>query len=146
MEAPERIKPTGPADYLEVMTKVVFQTGISWKVVESKWPGIKDAFRDFDPEIVANLNAIDQDTLVGDARIIRNRRKVEAIVGNARLILDLDKEYGGFQKYLRSHANFEALLKDLKKRFKFVGNIGAYYFLWVVGEEVPPHEEFTASH
>ena len=49
MEAPVRIEPQRLGDYLEVMSKAAFQTGISWKVVENKWPGIKEALRDFDP-------------------------------------------------------------------------------------------------
>ena len=45
MHAPERIEPAGLADYLEVMSKSVFQPGMSWKVVAAKWPGIREAFR-----------------------------------------------------------------------------------------------------
>jgi DNA-3-methyladenine glycosylase I len=145
MKAPERIQPTGLADYLEIMSKAVFQTGISWHVVESKWPGIREAFRRFEPATVAELNAAELDELSEDKRIIRNRRKIEAIVSNAHRILELDKRFGGFQNYLRSHSSFEELLKDLRKQFKFLGNTGSYYFLWVVGEKVPPHEEFLAS-
>ena len=54
--APERIEPQRLGDYLEIMTKVVFQSGMSWKVVESKWPGTRAAFRDFDAEAVAGLS------------------------------------------------------------------------------------------
>jgi 3-methyladenine DNA glycosylase Tag len=60
-------------------------------------------------------------------------------------VLDLDDEHGGFQNYLRSHDDFGALVKDLRKNFKFLGDMGAYYFLYVVGEQVPDHEEFMAS-
>ena len=145
MQAPERIQPTSLADYLEVMSKAVFQTGISWRVVESKWPGIREAFLTFDPVAVSKLTVVELDALAEDKRIIRNRRKIEAIVNNARRILELDKTFGGFRNYLHSHSNFEELLQDLRKQFKFLGDTGSYYFLWVVGEEVPPHEEFLAS-
>jgi 3-methyladenine DNA glycosylase Tag len=50
MEAPVRIEPARLADYLDVMSKAVFQSGVSWNVVEKKWPGIKAALADFDPE------------------------------------------------------------------------------------------------
>ena len=53
MQAPEQIAPSGPADYLEVMTKAVFQSGISWQVFEAKWHGFKEAFDSFDPERIA---------------------------------------------------------------------------------------------
>jgi len=46
-----------------------------------------------------------------------------------------------YKKYLRSHNDFKATVKDIRKQFKFVGEMGSYYFLYVIGEEVPPHEE-----
>ena len=139
MEPPERIEPRGLGDYLDVMSKSVMQTGISWRVVNSKWPGIQEAFRGFDPVVVSNLTEAELDELTTDKRVIRNRRKIEAIVGNARRMLELDKDYSGFRNYLRSHDSFEALVKDLRKQFKFLGDMGAYHFLYVVGEEVPPY-------
>ena len=84
MPEPEKIEPSSLADYLETMSKSVFQTGISWRVVESKWPDIRQAFRDFDPNVVANLSESDLDELTNDRRVIRNRRKLEAIVENSR--------------------------------------------------------------
>jgi 3-methyladenine DNA glycosylase Tag len=145
MEAPKRIQPENLAGYLEIMSKSVFQTGISWKVVESKWPGIKEAFRGFDPEAIAGFTGKELEQLAEDKRIIRNHRKIAALVDNARRMLELDKSYGGFQNYLRSQGSFEELIKDLKKQFKFMGDTGSYYFLWVVGEEVPSHEEWLTS-
>ena len=145
-EAPKRIKPQSLADYLEAMSKSVFQTGISWRVVESKWPGIREAFHGFDPEILAKLPLEDIDSLALDTRIIRNRRKIEAIIGNAQRLLQLDKQFNGFRKYLRSFGSFEELTKDLHKNFKFLGEMGAYHFLWVVGEKVPDWEEWSAKH
>ena len=146
MEAPKRIRPKGLADYLEVMTKAAFQSGISWRVIEAKWGGFQEAFYRFDPERVASLEPPDVDRLVEDARIVRNRAKIEATVHNARTMLDLDREYGGFRKYLRSFGDFDALVKDMRKRFKFLGDTGAYFMLHVVGEEVPPHEDWMAAH
>jgi DNA-3-methyladenine glycosylase I len=146
MEAPKQIKPKDPADYLEVMTKAVFQSGISWRVIESKWDGFREAFFGFDAEKVSDLDPPDVDRLAQDTRIVRNRRKIEATVENARILLDLDHQFGSFKKYLRSHDGFEETMADLKKRFKFMGDTGAYYFLYVVGEEVPPHEDWMARH
>jgi 3-methyladenine DNA glycosylase Tag len=145
-EAPKRIKPQSLADYLEVMSKSVFQTGISWRVVESKWPGTREAFHGFDPEIIAKLPLEEIDSLALDTRIIRNRRKIEAIIENAQRLLELDKQFKGFRKYLRSFESFEDLTKDLRKNFKFLGDMGAYHFLWVVGEKVPDWEEWSAKH
>jgi len=145
MEAPERVQINSLGDYLEVMSKAVFQTGISWRVVESKWPEIREALHGFDPEVIADFTEPELDALGQDKRVIRNRRKLEAIVGNARRMLELDKSHGGFRNYLRSHDSFEDTVKDLRKQFKFLGETGSYFFLYVVGEEVPAHEEYVAS-
>ena len=62
---------------------------------------------------------------------------------------DLDRIFELFpvlKKYLRSHGDFEALSADLVKRFKFLGDMGSYYFLHVVGEPVPPHDQWMKSH
>lgn len=146
MDAPEQIRPKRLNDYLEVMTKAAFQSGISWKVIESKWDGFREAFFDFDPERIASLDPPDVDRLAEDTRIVRNRKKIEATVHNAETMLELSKEHGSFKRYLQSHGGFEETVADLRKRFKFLGDLGAYYFLYVVGEPVPDHEDWMKAH
>jgi 3-methyladenine DNA glycosylase Tag len=143
---PEQIKPTSLDDYLEVMSKAVFQSGMSWRVVEAKWSGTREAFYDFDVAKVAAFDEKDLDELTKDTRVIRNYRKLSAIVSNAQKMIDLDNEYGAFQKYLRSQGDFDATLNTLRKDFKFMGPTGIYYFLYVVGEPVPSHDEFEAAY
>lgn len=145
MEPPKQIKPKTLGDYLEVMSKAAFQSGMSWAIVEKKWPGTREAFRDFDVLKVATLTTKQIDALADDSRLIRNRRKIDAIVHNARTLIELEEQHGSFRKYLRSHGDFEALVKDMRKRFKFVGDFGAFYFLYVVGEPVPEYEVWCAS-
>jgi 3-methyladenine DNA glycosylase Tag len=145
MEAPRQITPKGLSDYLEVMSKVVFQSGMSWEVVERKWPGIREAFEGFDALRVASFTTKKLNALSDDPRVIRNRRKLDGIVHNARAMIELEEQHGSFKKYLRSHADFEAVAKDLRKRFKFVGDFGAFYFLYVVREPVPAYEIWCAS-
>ncbi|OFW57080.1 MAG: hypothetical protein A2133_06150 [Actinobacteria bacterium RBG_16_64_13] len=130
-------KPKSLAGYLEDMSKVIFTAGINWKVVESKWPGIKDAFVDFDPDKVAALSPDDVDRLAVDQRLIRNRKKIEAIVDNAARLLQLDKEAGGFDKYLASRGDFEAKVEDMRRNFAFLGPTSAHIFVAMVGEPVP---------
>lgn len=143
-QAPKRIEPAGLADYLEVITKAAFQSGISWKVIEAKWPGFREAFSAFDPDVVSKLTPEDVDRLVADTRIVRNRKKIEATIDNAVEILALENEHGSFVAWLRSHGDFLPTVAALKRHFRFLGDMGAYYFLYVVGEQVPPHEEGMA--
>lgn len=143
---PEQIEPKTLGDFLEVMSKAVFQSGMSWKVVESKWDTISEAFDEFNIEKVASMEEHDLELLVEDRRVIRNYRKLAAIVENARKMIALEQEHGSFEAYLRSRDDFDQTLKMIKRDFKFLGNFGAYYFLYVVGEDVPPHEEFEATY
>ncbi len=140
--APKQTTPKVLGDYLEAMSRPVFQTGMSWKVVDSKWPGIRAAFKDFDANKVARMGDPEIDRLATDTRVIRNRRKIAAIVGNAYRMIELEREHGSFKKYLRSHDDFEALVKDLRKQFKFLGDMGSYLFLYSVREKVPSWEEW----
>jgi 3-methyladenine DNA glycosylase Tag len=146
MQAPEHITPTRLADYLDVLTRAVFQSGISWRVVDAKWAGTRAALFDFDPERIADLTPDDVDRLAQDQRLVRNRRKIEATVANAQTMLELERQYGGFKRYLSLFKDFDSLSADLIKRFKYLGGTGAYYFLHVVGETVPSHEEWMAKH
>lgn len=143
-----REKPRPPrtlAGYFESLTRVVFSSGISWRVVEAKWPGIRAAFRELDPERVARMTARDIDRLAKDTRVIRNVPKIEATVLNAKEMVTLAKAHGGFKQYLRSLGGFDEAGPALRKRFKYLGDHGAYYFLWSVGEKVPSWEEFTRA-
>ncbi len=143
--APEQIKPTSLGDYREVMSKAVYQSGMSWKVVDKKWPGIRDGFRGFDVPSIMRMGERDIDKLTQNPEVIRNRRKLEAVMENAYRMVELEAEHGSFRDYLRSHGSFEATVADLRKQFRFLGETGCYVFLYIVGEQVPPHEEWEAS-
>ena len=145
MEAPPRIRPKSIDDYLEQLSKSVFQAGISWRVVDAKWATITPAFRRFNVERVARMGDREIDTLASDPRVIRSRPKIAAIVHNARVILDLERG-GGFRKHLRSFDDYEELASDLKKRFKFVGDSGIYHFLWTVSHPVPDWHDWAKAH
>ena len=146
MQIPERIQPHSISDYLDVMSRSVFQSGLSWRVVDSKWPGTREALQGFDARVVAGFTDGDLDRLTEDTRIIRSRRKLNAVVHNAQKMLELEADHGSFQNYLRSHAGFEATLADIKKQFKYMGDAGTFHFLWVVGEDVPDYQEWCESH
>ena len=143
--APPQVDAQRLGDYLEVMTKSVFQAGMSWDVVNTKWPGFQKAFDGFDAERVAEYTPDDIDRLAADKDIIRNVRKIEATVRNAQTMCELEGEYGSFRAYLQSHRDFEASVKDLRDRFSFLGDFGAYVFLYIVKEPVPDYHAFRAS-
>ncbi len=142
---PPRRTPGNLAGYLEALSRPIFQAGISWRVIEAKWDGIRDGFAGFAPQVVAGYGPDDIGRLLADPRVIRSRAKIEATIDNAQALIELDAEYGGFGRYLRSHGGFEQTVADLKRQFRFIGDSGAYHFLWSVNEPTPPYSEWFSS-
>jgi 3-methyladenine DNA glycosylase Tag len=140
MAIPRQIEATKLSDYLEVMSKAVFQAGMRWSLIDSKWENFRKAFADFDPEIVAKFTNADVDRLAEDPGIIRSRKKIEGTIKNAQTMLALEQQYGTFREYLHSKKNYDELSADMKKRFKFFGELNVYYFLFRVKEPVPPFD------
>lgn len=134
-------KPTSASGYLEAMTRIIMTAGINWKVVDSKWDGIREAFAGFDVQKVAHMTPEDVERLMADPRVIRNHRKIEAIVDNAGKVAELDKSFGGFANYLQAQGSYERQLAALKHDFSFMGDSTAYFFLAMVGEKVPGWEQ-----
>ncbi len=132
MQRPPQVDPKSLADYLEMMSRALFSAGLSWKVIEVKWPGTRSAFDGFDPETVAAYNPDDIERLMVDPGVVHNRKKIEAVVANAGELIVTDRGFGGIEKYLSSFASNEDLVADLHKRFKFMGEFAAHYFLFGV--------------
>jgi len=130
------------------------QAGLSWRMVLDKRENFRRAFRGFDPVKVARFTARDVQRLLGDAGIIRNRLKILAAINNARRFIEVQKEFGTFDRYiwgfvggkprqsgLRSFASLPArtplsdrISADLKARgFKFVGSTVIYAHMQATG-------------
>lgn len=130
------------------------QAGLSWQTILRRREGYRAAFDGFDVERIARYTEADQARLLADERIIRNRAKIAATIGNARALLDLREEFGTFDAYLWGFAGgatrrneFEALTdvpaetdesramsRDLRKRgFRFVGPTICYALMQAAG-------------
>lgn len=136
-------KPVDDRGYFEKLIQTVFQTGFSWKLVREKWPNFQKAFDGFDIDKVAAYDQRDVDRLLANKGIVRNGRKIEATIDNARLMQELIAEHGSFHSYLRTldGLTWKERRKALSDTFKYFGPTGVYYFLHSVGEELPPWEE-----
>ena len=138
----------------EFLTLESAQAGLSWAIVLNKREGNRRAFVDFDPEKVARFTDKRAERLMGDEGIVRNRLKIMAAIKNARLFLDVQEEFGTFDKYIwgfvdgrpiqnglksikdvqATSKESDALSKDLKQRgFKFVGSTIMYAHMQAVG-------------
>ena len=143
IEIPPRERPAGDAGYLEQMTKAIFRSGFSWRVVREKWPNFQRAFDNFDVERVAAYDERDLERLLSDAGIVRNGRKIEATIQNARTISDLAAQHGSFYAYLRSldGLDYPARRQALSTGFRHLGPTGVFVFLHSVAEQVPAWED-----
>jgi DNA-3-methyladenine glycosylase I len=130
----------------ERMTLEAFQSGLSWLTILRKREAFRDAFAGFDPEAVARFGDADIGRLMADARIVRNRLKIEAAIANARALADLHDAGGALTELVWSARPAtdppapeaigdvpaftdasKALAKELKRRgFRFLGPTTVY--------------------
>ena len=147
-EIPPKVTPEGDAGYLEELTKAIFRSGFSWRVVHDKWDNFRRSFHGFDVARVAAYGVPDISRLFEDPSIVRNKQKILATVENARTLLALAGHHGSFHVYLRSldHLEYHAHVRVLTGQFKNLGRTGAFVFLHSVNEETPSwHDRFAGG-
>ena len=128
-----------------------FQAGLSWITILKKREAFREAFDGFDPVVVAGYGPEKLEILMSNPGIVRNRRKIEASVQNAKVFLDIQKEFGSFDRYLWGFTQGKVMLNtdnevrastplsdrisaDLKRRgTTFVDPVIIYSFLQAVG-------------
>lgn len=130
------------------------QAGLSWLTILRKRQGYGAAFADFEPLAVSRFGPVEVERLLANPAIVRNRKKIEAAVGNARAFLELQAAHGSFARYIwgfvdgRPRVNrwtevgqvpavtplAETLAKDMKRRgFRFFGPTVAYAHMQATG-------------
>lgn len=138
----------------EFLILETFQAGLSWITILRKRANFHDAFDQFDYKKIADYKEDKVQELLENAGIIRNKLKVRSAITNAKLFMDIQKEFGSFSTYVwafidgkpiknkvtnykeapANTAISDALSKDLKKRgFKFVGSTVMYAFMQATG-------------
>lgn len=143
-------------DYLfEILVLVNFQTGLSWEIMLKKREAFREAFDGFDVVKIANYNDEKIEELLSNEDIIRNRNKISAVINNAQVFIEIQKEYGSFYEYIKTFTNGEIfherglteselsrdMVRDLKKRgIKYLGPVTMYSYLQTVGV-INSHEE-----
>lgn len=129
-------KPKSDNEYFEILSLMVFQAGFNWGLVREKWDDLKKVFKGFRIEDVARFTEKQQEAVLKNPRTIKNRRKVRAIVTNAKTFRGIIKEFGPFEKYLKTLRNLsdEEKIREIKNRFSEIGDYHAEFFLHSVGE------------
>lgn len=131
-----------------------FQAGLSWNIVLRREAQLEAAFDGFDPTVVAAYPDGKADELMLFDGMIKNRKKIEAVLHNAKCYLKIQKEFGSFDNYIwgftggkvtdnhftessqlpASTPLSDKIAKDLKKRgFKFLGTVTVYAFMQSMG-------------
>lgn len=132
-----------------------FQAGLSWRTILHKRENFRAAFAGFDPLAVSRFGEAERQRLLQDAGIVRNRQKIDATINNAGLLLEIQREFGSFDRFIwgfteqrtlrgapasdwsqlpSTSAESEAMSAALKARgFKFVGSTICYAFMQAVG-------------
>ena len=113
----------------------IFQAGLSWEIILKRRSALNDAFHGFDPDILATWGEDEQGVLLQDPRIIRNRRKVAAVVHNARVCVDLRDQYRSFSGWIAAHhpASLKEWVKIFRRVFVFMGPEVVNEFLMSTG-------------
>jgi len=130
------------------------QAGLSWNIILQKRENFRKALEDFEYNKIANYGKKKVEELLQNKGIIRNRRKIEAVIANAKAFLEIQKEFGSFDAYIWGFIDHKpiqnawksleeipattelssTISKDLKKRgFKFIGPTTVYAFMQAVG-------------
>jgi len=138
----------------EYMILDAFQAGLSWRTILYKRENFRKAFKNFDAKKIAKFTRKDFDRLMNDEGIIRNRLKIQAAITNAQKFLEVQQEFGSFDKFIwqftkgktvhHHHKTIEcipskmrlsdAMSKELIRRgFKFVGSTICYSFMQAAG-------------
>lgn len=132
----------------EMLLLESFQAGLSWECVLNKREAFRKVFSGFDAVAVSRYDEKKKQELAEDKGIIRNRLKIKAAVNNAQIFIDIQKEYGSFDRYIwhftdgttiyevgkASSPLSDSVSKDLQRRgMKFVGTTIIYSYLQAIG-------------
>lgn len=125
-------RPATDGEYFEILCLCFIQAGLNWASIRKHWPKYREGFHGFR---IPELARASVDELLARPGVIRNTKKVEAVVHNAKEFESIAREHGSFAAYLNT---LQALpepeqLKALRQRFKQVGPESADYFLHSIG-------------
>lgn len=125
-------KPKSDQEYFEILCLCILQTGLSWGMIRKNWQKYRRGFCNFD---INKLSKIKPNKLIKNPNIIRNPKKVDSIICNAKEFQRIKKEYGSFSNFLKTLKPLKdkEVFKLLMQRFKHVGNYTAEFYLHCVG-------------
>ncbi len=129
-------------ELFERLVLEINQAGLSWLTILKKQNNFREAYSYFDIKTVANYSDKDIERLLNDTGIIRNKLKINAAIHNAKVIVELQNEFGSFQNWIDAHhpKTKEEWVKIFKKTFKFTGGEIVNEFLMSTGYLAGAHD------
>lgn len=145
-------------DLFELLILEGFQAGLSWLTILNKREAFRVAFDNFDVEKVATYDENKINELLGNEKIVRSKNKIKAAISNAKIFMEIQKEFGSFSNYIWGFTDNKVIKnstsemytktplsdkvsQDLKKRgMKYVGSVIIYSYLQAIGV-VDDHEK-----
>ncbi|MGA2394373.1 MAG: DNA-3-methyladenine glycosylase I [Candidatus Lustribacter sp.] len=130
-------------DHLEVMTRAIFQAGLSWALIDARWDAFRTAFEGFSVKLIATTYGDgDVERIMAADGVIHSRAKIAGTIANAKALLALGETHEDVARYVRSFPTYDALYADARKRFAYLGDLSLYYWLFRTGLPVPPFERW----
>lgn len=138
----------------EMLILESMQAGLSWATILKKRTTLMEAYDDFDYEKIAKYTQEKIDELLANSGVIRNKLKIQATINNAKVFMEIQKEYGSFNQFIWSYVDSKPIInnwkelkevpastelsdkisKELKKKgFKFLGTTTVYAFMQATG-------------
>lgn len=129
-------------ELFERLVLEINQAGLSWLTILKKQNNFKEAYSYFDIKTVANYSDKDIERLLNDTGIIRNKLKINAAIHNAKVIVELQNEFGSFKNWIDAYhpKTKEEWVKIFKKTFKFTGGEIVNEFLMSTGYLAGAHD------
>ena len=125
-----------------MMTRAIFQAGLSWAMIAAKWDAFATAFDGFDVTRVATYGEADVGRIMEADGVIHSRAKIEGTIANAATLIALAAKYDSIEAYVARFPDYDSLWKDAHARFKHLGDLNCYYWLFRTGAPVPAFESW----
>lgn len=138
-------------ELFELLILELFQAGLSWECILNKRNAFKEAFNNFDYQIIAEYDDDKLNELMNNSKIIRNKLKIKATINNAKIFMKIQEKWGSFSNYIWHFTNnqivdnkakelitssplSDEITRDLKKEgMKFIGTTIIYSYLQAIG-------------
>jgi len=132
----------------ERLTLEIFQAGLSWLIILKKREAFRVAFENYNVDRVAAFDQDDIDRLMNEPSIIRNRRKIEATIQNAKVVQELRDSHGGFARWIEAHHPMSRVdwCKLFRATFSFMGKEVVGEFLMSIGYLPGAHTDQCPVH